>query len=154
MIHWSRILDNRWLLSNNFLQILSISSIELRKWKPRFDSKCLKIEKRYNKTYFSTGKHINFSFIWDIDRSYWVRDGCSAIIFVKHVKTVSIQVLSLYTKQCGRTYCCFVVKVPCNAIMQRKKRLLGQNQVDMFYKKLFLCSHPCRNINELSTKLK
>ena len=54
-----------------------------------------------------------------------VWDGCSAIIFVKHVKTVSIQVLSLYTKQCGHTYCCFVVKVPRNAIMQHKQRLLG-----------------------------
>ena len=34
--------------------ILSISSIELRKRKARFDSKFLKIEKRYNKTDFST----------------------------------------------------------------------------------------------------
>ena len=29
---------------------------------------------------------------WHIDHSYWVRDGCSAIIFVKHVKTVFVQV--------------------------------------------------------------
>ena len=37
---------------------------------------------------------LNFSLIWYIGRSYWVRDGCSAIIFVKHVKTYFIQVLS------------------------------------------------------------
>ena len=36
-----------------------------------------------------------FSFIWYIGCSYLVRDGCSAIIFVKHVKTVFIQVLNL-----------------------------------------------------------
>ena len=53
MIHWSRILDNRWLLSNNFcktcqnqnFQVLSISSIELRKRKPQFDSKFLQKKK-------------------------------------------------------------------------------------------------------------
>ena len=38
--------------------------------------------------------HIYFSFIWYIGRSNWVRDGCSAIIVVKHVKTAFIQVLS------------------------------------------------------------
>ena len=36
----------------------------------------------------------DFSFLWYIGRSYWVRDGCSAIILVKHVKTVFVQVLS------------------------------------------------------------
>ena len=49
------------------------------------------------------------------------------------VKNVSIQVLSLYTKPCGCTYCYFVVKAPANAIMQHKQRQLGQNQFDMFY---------------------
>ena len=48
--------------------------------------------------------------------------------FVKHVKTLVIQVLSKYTKQCGCINCCFVVKTPANAITQHKQRLLGQNQ--------------------------
>ena len=77
--------------------------------------------------------YLYFSFIWYIGRSYWVRDGCSAIIFVKHVKTVFNQVLSLYTKQCGCINCCFVVKAPANAIMQRKCQL-GQKQFWLFYK--------------------
>ena len=36
-----------------FFQVLSTSLNELRKRKPGFDSKFLKIEKIYNKTYFS-----------------------------------------------------------------------------------------------------
>ena len=71
-----------------------------------------------------TLRNINISFIWYIGRLYWVRDGCSAIIFVKHFKTVSIQVLSLYTKQCGCINCCFVVKAPANAIMQHKPQTM------------------------------
>ena len=41
-----------------------------------------------------------FPFIRYIGRSYWVRDCCSAIIFVKPVKSVFIQVLSFFT-QCS-----------------------------------------------------
>ena len=62
----------------------------------------------------------SFSFMRYIDHSYWVRDGCSATTFVKHVKNVSIQVLPRHTKQCGRTIVAFVVKVPRNAIKQHK----------------------------------
>ena len=36
--------------------------------------------------------------LWYIGRSYWVRDGCSLIIFVKRVKTVFVQVLSCSTQ--------------------------------------------------------
>ena len=39
-----------------------------------------------------------FSFIWYSGRSYWVRDGCSAIIFVKNVKIVFVHVLSCSTE--------------------------------------------------------
>ena len=42
----------------------------------------------------SRWKIINFV-ISRWNHSHWVRDGCSAIIFVKHVKTVFVQVLSL-----------------------------------------------------------
>ena len=67
-------------------------------------------------------------FIWYIPRSYWVMDGCSAIIFETHVKTVFVQVLSLCTMQWGCMNCCFVVKAPANAIMQRKQRQLELKQ--------------------------
>ena len=33
----------------------------------------------------------NFYSLWYIGRSYWGGDGCSAIIFVNHVKTVSVR---------------------------------------------------------------
>ena len=96
------------------------------------------------------------SFIWHIDHAYWLIDDCSAIIFVKHVKTVSIQVLSLYTKQCGcKSYCCFVVKAPANAIMQHKQRLLGQSQFDMFYKHYCCAAIHCQIwMNYICTKWK
>ena len=48
--------------------------------------------------------------------------------FVKHIKTVFVQDLSLYTMQCRCRNCCFVVKAPANAIMQRKQCQLGQKQ--------------------------
>ena len=44
--------------------------------------------------------YIYFAFIWYIGPSYVVRDGWSAIMFVKHVKTVFVQVLSCIT-QCS-----------------------------------------------------
>ena len=57
-------------------------------------------------------------------RSYWVRDGCSANVSVKNCLCPSFELL--YTMQCGCMNCCFVVKAPANAIMQRKQRQLGQ----------------------------
>ena len=107
-----------------FFQVLSINSIELRKGNPGLTQTFSKLKK-------------------DITKLISVHDSISKICHC-----------TVYTKQCGRTYCCFVVKVPCNAIMQHKQRLLGQNQFDMFYKKLLLCSHPLPNMNELCTKLK
>ena len=48
--------------------------------------------------------------------------------FVKHVKTVFIQVFVIVHKAVRMHYCCFVVKAPAKAIMQHKHRQLGQNQ--------------------------
>ena len=74
--------------------------------------------------------------------------------FCKHVKTVFIQVLSWYTKQCGCINCCFVVKAPANAIMQHKQLQLGQNQFWHVLQNWLLCSHPWPNMNEQCTKSK
>ena len=64
--------------------------------------------------------YLFFFQLWYIGRSYWVRDDCSAIIFVKHVKTVFIQALSYSTQSSADAL--FVVKAPANAIMQHKQR--------------------------------
>ena len=61
--------------------------------------------------------HISFSFIWYTGHSYWVRDGCSAIILYSLTKLSS-----------SKFWVCAVVKGPANAIMQRKERQLGQKQ--------------------------
>ena len=47
--------------------------------------------------FLSVDDSMLISFMWYIGHSYWVRDGCSAIIFVKHFKTVFVQVLSYST---------------------------------------------------------
>ena len=60
------------------------------------------------------------------------------IIFLKHVKTVFVQVLSFVhdIMQCGCMNCCFVVKAPANATMQRKQRQLGQKQFLTYFTNL------------------
>ena len=45
-------------------------------------------------------------------------------------------------------------KLPANAIMQHKQRLLGQIQFDMFYKNYCCAAIHCQKWNELCTKLK
>ena len=71
-------------------------------------------------------------------------DGCSAIIFVKHVKSVFVQVL----------LCCFAVKARANAIMQRKQRQLGQKQFWHVLPNWLLCNHPWPNMNEQCYQMK
>ena len=44
--------------------------------------------------------------------------------------------------QCGCMNCCFVVKAPANAIMQRKQRELGQKQLWRVLQNWLLRSHP------------
>ena len=41
---------------------------------------------------------------------------------------VQLDDLMIFTMQCGCMHCCFVVKAPANAIMQRKQRQLGHKQ--------------------------
>ena len=127
---------------------------ESQKRKPRFNFKSLQNEKTDHKTNNREWYYYFFSFIWHIDHAYWLSDDCSAIIVVKHVKTVSIQVFSLYTKQCGCTYCCFVVKAPANAIMQHNNAYLDKTNIWHVLPKLLLCSHTWPNMNEICTKLK
>ena len=51
------------------------------------------------------------------DHSYWVRDGCSAIIFVKHVKTVFVQVHNAVWLHELLFLFAFLVRAPANAII-------------------------------------
>ena len=75
------------------------------------------------------------------------RDGCSAIIFVKHVKTVFLQIChSTQSIQCRWINCRFVVKAPANAIMQHKQHQLVQNQFWHVLQNWLLCSHPWPNM--------
>ena len=112
--------------------------VKIKKRKPRYNPKSLKSKRKNHKIVISGWKHIYLSLIWYIGHSYWVRDDCSAIIFVKHVKTVFVQVLSCTcsTQRSADAWinCRFVVKAPANAIMQHKQRKLGQTQFDMFFK--------------------
>ena len=64
-----------------------------KKWKPGFDSKFLKIEKRYNKTDYST-------FIWYIVHWYSAMDGCTAINFVILFLS-KLAVFALHDDICG-----------------------------------------------------
>ena len=67
------------------------------------------------------------------DHSYWVRDGCSAIIFVKHVKTVFVQVHNAVWLH-ELLFLLLFCESSRNAMMQRKQRTFAQNNFDMFYK--------------------
>ena len=82
----------------------------------------------------------------------WVRDGCSAIIFVKHVKTLHPSFVIVHKSV--QMHCRFVVKAPANVIMQHKQRQLGQNQLWHVLQNWLLCSHPWPNMNEQWTTLK
>ena len=55
--------------------------------------------------------------------------------------------------QCGCLNCCLVVKVPANAIMQRKQRQLGQKTFWHGLQNWLLRSHPWPNMNEQCTNL-
>ena len=92
-------------------------------------------------------------FISFIGRSYWVSDGFSAIIFVKHVMMSKLSSSKIWV--CAVQYavrmqysCCFVVKAPENAIMRRKQQELGQQQkLDvLLVQNWLLCSHPWPNM--------
>ena len=74
--------------------------------------------------------------------------------FVKHFKTVSIQVLSLYTSSADAPIVALLWKSPAMISCSTNNAYLDIYQFDMFYKKLLLCSHPWPNMNELCTKLK
>ena len=97
------------------------------------------------------------SFISYIGHSYWVRDGCSAIIVVKHVKTVFVKVLSCST-QCsaGAWIVALFWKLPqmptCSTNINNTN--LDKNNLDMILQNLLLCSYPWPNMNEQITKLK
>ena len=67
---------------------------EFKKRKPGFDSKFLKIEKRYSQTGFQCmiAVIILLSFGTVIVHSYLAMDGCTAINFEKYVKIVLVQV--------------------------------------------------------------
>ena len=67
---------------------------------------------------------------------------------------LSVCHIFFYTKQCECINCCFVVKVPANAIMQHNVANLDKTNFDMFLQNWLLCSHPWPNMNEQCTKLK
>ena len=151
MCSFNACLDKMYQLYQWWYNVEKLYSVSHKKENPDLISNLWKTKRRITKL-ITENDSTTILLSWHINHAYWLTDDCSAIIFVKHVKTVSIQVLSLYTKQCWCTYCCFVVKAPANAIMQHKQRLLGQNQFDMFYK--MIAVQPSMAMNELCTKLK
>ena len=76
-----------------------------------------------------------FLSLWYIGRSYWIRDGCSAIIFVKHVKTVFIQVLSYSTQiNADASIVALLWKLPQMPSCSTNNANLDKTNFDMFYK--------------------
>ena len=91
--------------------------------------------------------------MWYIDHSHWVRDGCSATTFVKHVKTVSIQVLPWHTKQCGLTIVDLLWKSPAMLSSSTNSAYLSKTNLTCFTK-IIAVQPSWSNMNELCTKLK
>ena len=71
-----------------------------------------------------------FAFIWSIGRSYWVRDGYSAIIFVKHVKTVFVKVLP----SADAWIVSLFWKLPQMPSCSANNADMDKNNFEMFYK--------------------
>ena len=92
--------------------------------------------------------------MWYIDHTHWVRGWLLSNHFCKACQNCLHPSFAMAHKAVRTHHCCFVVKVPRNAIKQHKQRLLKQNQFDMFLLNLLLCSHQWPNMTELCTKLK
>ena len=141
MIHWSRILDNRWLLSNNFcktcrnicFQVLSvIARLSCVEGSPVW----LKISQNWKKIWHNWIQYmIAYSFFFHaVHWSLILGQGwLLSNHFCKACQKCLHPSFAMAHKAVRTHHCCFVVKVPRNAIKQHKQRLLKQNQFDMFY---------------------
>ena len=71
--------------------------------------------------------------MWYIGRSHWVRDGCSAIIFVKNVRTVFVQVLHNAVRMHELLVSCESSR-KCHHAEQTTPTCMDKNNIDVFYK--------------------
>ena len=120
-----------------------IYSVSLKNRKQKFILNLSKSKRKFIKLLAVDDSVFMFLLLWYIRRSYWVRDGCSAIIFVKHIKTVVVQVLS-YSAQCSADtwIVALLWKLPQMPSCSANNANLDKNNFDMFYQ--FYC---CAAIN-------
>ena len=134
-------------------------TVWVKKWKPRFNPKSLKLAEKHHRIVISGQWMIAylFCFIWYIGRSYWVSNGCSA----------NQQSCCKACQKCLRPSFEFVVH---NAVRMHELLLCCRSsrkchhaaQATPTWTKQFwhvlqnwlLCSHTWPNMNEQYTKIK
>ena len=124
MIHWSRILDNRWLLSNNFcktfFQVLSvIARLSCVEGSPGLTQNFSKLKK--DMTELNSVHDSIFIFFHAVHWSLILGQGwLLSNHFCKECQKCLHPSFAMAHKAVRTHHCCFVVKVPRNAIKQHK----------------------------------